>query len=84
MTLEEQAEAIASREDFVQFVQSLSRVNAQKPEWWENSDLGSYLEAFGAWVAVMDKAYRNRGETLPSQPSWKMIAEMLLAATMYE
>lgn len=84
MELNDQVEAIASREELVSFVRSLGQAHSQEPSWWENVDLPSYLEAFAAWVEVMDKAYRNRDETLPSEPSWKMIGEMLLAATMYE
>ena len=43
----------------------------------ENLDLGSFLEAMHAWTEDM-------GDRVPSQPSWRTFAEMLMAATVYE
>jgi hypothetical protein len=84
MKLEEQVQSISSRAELVTFVRGLNQAHLQHPDWWENVDLSEFLEALAAWTEVMDKAYRNRGETLPDEPSWKMIGEMLFAATMYE
>lgn len=84
MTLNEQADAIHSREDFVAFIRALRRDLRDRPASWENADLGSYLEALGAWVEDMDGYYIKKGEVVPEQTQWKYVAGMLLAAKVYE
>ncbi|HEV8574917.1 MAG TPA: hypothetical protein VGR43_09440 [Dehalococcoidia bacterium] len=84
MSLDEQEAAIESRDDFVRFARALLADFRENGETWENGTLERYLESLAAWVEAMDRVYRNRGETLPSQPSWRMLGEILYAASMYE
>ncbi len=77
-------EGIATREDLVKFVEALSNESSSASKNWENKDLPSFLEAMAAWIEDMDGYYQNKGESMPSQPSWKTIGEILKAATMYE
>ncbi len=56
----------------------------QKPEERENRDLGSFLNAMAGWVEDMDGYYQNRSESVPDQPTWKTVAEILLASRVYE
>jgi hypothetical protein len=73
-----------SREDFVQFARGLAEQFRLRPEEWENRDPASYLEAMAAWVEDMDGYYQNRGETVPSQPTWNTLRDILEAAKVYE
>lgn len=75
---------VESREDFVQFVKALSEDFRRNGESWENQRLDRYLEALAAWVADMDGYYQNSGETAPRNVPWRFIAQVLLAATIYE
>ena len=75
---------VKTRDDLVAFAQNLSREYGRRGQDWENADLGRYLEAFGAWTNDMDGWFLNRGEQAPAEPSWSLIASMLLAATEYE
>lgn len=84
MTLAEQTASVHSREDFVAFVQALSKDLRDNPATWENDSLERFLEALGAWVEDMDGYYINQGKPVPQQPDWKVAADMLMAATMYE
>lgn len=84
MTLAEHNNSIRSREDFVAFIKALVKDLRENPASWENSNLESYLEALGAWVEDMDGYYLNQGKHVPQQPDWKVIADMLMAAKMYE
>ena len=84
MDLEKLINSIETNEDLANFIETLLvdlRVNAVA---WENADLERFLEAMAAWVRSMENAYKNTGRKFPSQPSWKMIADILLAAKMYE
>ncbi len=84
MTLANQCNSIRTREDFVAFVKALHRDLRDHSGSWENRDLESYLAALAAWVEDMDGYYLNHGMPIPQQPDWKVAADMLLAAKMYE
>ncbi|GAA1597418.1 hypothetical protein GCM10009804_62330 [Kribbella hippodromi] len=51
---------------------------------WENQTLERYLGALAAIVGSLDGLLANRGEDLPEQPSWALVAELLVAASGYE
>lgn len=75
---------IRTKEDFVSYVYELSQDYRNNPDTWENNDLGSYLEALAAWVDDMDGYYINTGQPVPEKPTWLNIADILLAAKVYE
>jgi hypothetical protein len=82
--LNEMVEQIDSREAFVAFLRSLFHDLQQRPGEWGNRDLGSFLEAMAAWAEDMDGYFHNQGESVPDQPTWKTLGQMLLAARVYE
>ncbi len=84
MTLQEHATNVQSRDDFVRFVREMLRELDSAKQQWENTTLERFLEALAGWSGDMDGYYANRGQVLPEQPSWRLMAEMLLAATIYE
>ena len=84
MTLAEHNNLIRSREDFVAFAKALTKDLHDNPATWENASLERFLEALGAWVEDMDGYYTNQGKPVPQQPDWKVLADMLMAAKMYE
>jgi hypothetical protein len=75
-------DAIHDKESFVNYLTSLAVES--KNGTWENNDLPRYLAAMNAWVEDMEGYYINRGEKVPDQPTWKILADILRAATMYE
>ena len=75
---------VQGREDLAEFVRGLAKDFRLQPESWENSDLGNFLEAMGAWVDDMDGYYSNRCESVPAKPDLSTIAEILAAARAYE
>jgi hypothetical protein len=84
LALHEMAERIQDRADLVQFLRALSRSRTQRPERWENQDLPAFLDALAAWTEDLDGYFESRGEAIPQNPSWKLLATMLLAARVYE
>ena len=84
MTLTEHYSVISSRQDFVAFVNALANDFRDNPSTWENDSLERFLEALGAWVEDMEGYYTNHGKPIPKQPDWKVVADMLMAARMYE
>jgi hypothetical protein len=49
-----------------------------------NPDLDRYLEALAAVVDDLDGGFMNRGEAVPAQPSWELVAEILDMAKIHE
>lgn len=82
--MQEQIEGINSREELAKFIDGMRFSLEQGGQGWENRDLGSFLEAMSAWVSDMDGYFQNIGESCPESPSWKTIAQILAASTVYE
>ncbi|KAA9381613.1 hypothetical protein F5972_01935 [Microbispora cellulosiformans] len=53
-------------------------------EEWENDTLPRFLDGLAAFVSAMDGYFRNQGLSVPDQPSWQLVGDMLAAATLYE
>jgi hypothetical protein len=64
----------AMREDFA----------ASGAREWENADLGRFLDGLAGFLADLDGYYASRGQQIPGQPSWGLLAAALVAATGYE
>lgn len=77
-------EIINNRNDFVSFVYKLSQDYHKNPKTWENNNLESFLKALAAWVNDMEGYYLNQGLQMPDKPDWQMMANMLMAAKIYE
>jgi len=82
--LVDQAAAIRSRADFVEFVRELSANFIEHPEIWANDRLDVFLSAMAAWVEDSDGYFASTRQSVPVSLDWKHIAEMLLAASIYE
>jgi hypothetical protein len=76
--------AINSFADLADFVLALKEDLKSNPSSWENPSLERFLDSLSAWIKDMDGYYLNRHLPLPTQPSWSMFAQMLLAAKVYE
>jgi len=77
-------ETIKTKKDFTSFVYKLSQEYQDDPKAWENKDLGSFLKALAAWVDDMEGYYLSLGQKVPENPDWQMIANMFMAAKIYE
>lgn len=84
MDIYEFIDKIQTREDFIKFVTLLRKDFSQNQEEWENPTLERYLEGLEQSAEDIDGKYLNRNENFPVQPSWKLLAELLLMAAYYE
>ena len=84
MLIEQQINLIQSRQDFVNFMRSLLKDLRDNPKSWENDTLERYFEAIAAWTNDMDGYYLNQRKPIPFQLNWRILAEILMAAKIYE
>lgn len=83
--LRERAKAIQSRADFSAFIQMLLQDFKKHPKEWENDTLESFLEGLSGFVYSMEGYYKNSGVNIDLRtPSWRVFADALLAARVYE
>jgi hypothetical protein len=82
--LNELVPTIKTRADFVRFVRALAENLDSAPDEWENPTLLTYLEALAAWTEDMDGYQHNRGEVMVESIDWQTVANIFLAAKIYE
>ncbi|MEW1719733.1 hypothetical protein [Streptomyces sp. NPDC093109] len=84
MDLVDRLDAVRTRDDLVGFLgEALADLSRGGPGW-ENTSLEEFLEALAAWLHDMPGVFANRGESVPNQPDWNLVARMIMAARMYE
>lgn len=84
MPLAEQCRAVRSRADLVAFVSALVTDLETNGSTWSNTDLASFLSAMSGWSEDMEGFYANIGEDPASLPPWRVLADILMAARVYE
>lgn len=84
MDLDTRVKSVASREEFVAFIDALRADLTAHADQWTNRSLDDFLEALAVWLRDVGSFYYDERLTLPSTPDWKSIAEMMLAAKCYE
>jgi hypothetical protein len=81
---EQKINEIGNKEDFVSFVELLVSDLNNNPGEWINKDLSGYLESIASWTEDMDGYYQNNNIPIPENVNWKVFANILVAAKMYE
>lgn len=84
MKLHEMVPLIRSRDELVTFIGELVEDLKTRPEDWQNVTLERFLSALARWLEDSDGYYINHGIPVPKDPTWKTVADMLIAAKMYE
>lgn len=84
MLLNDKLGTINTHIELALFITELKSDLANNGKTWANISLVDYLEALSAWVEDMEGYYCNNNLPVPVQPTWRTIAEMLLAAKVYE
>ncbi|ADB36928.1 DUF7660 family protein [Spirosoma linguale] len=79
-----QVNNISSREDFIKFLSALLADLQADRSAWENNTLDKYLGGIKSWTEDMNGYYVNMGKPTPENVNWRVFAEILMAATIYE
>jgi hypothetical protein len=84
MDIFEKADNVRTRGDLVSFIYALLEEFRERRGEWENPTLESYLDALAAVVDGLDARFANQGLQLPAEPTWQLVADILLTARTYE
>ncbi len=77
--------SISNRADFAAFINLLSADYQQNSAAWENRTLPDFPEALAAYATDIDGYYQNMSLPVDADsPSWRVFADMLRGATIYE
>ena len=79
-----QATDVRSKEDFIQFMEEMSRSREKNPQSWANPDLADYLDAVARWTEGMERVYGNTGREMPRDINWQLIATLFWVGRIYE
>ena len=81
----EVAPTVQTYEEFQNFLALLAEDYKANGKEWENADAGSFLEALAAYSKHIGAYYKNTNQQVDaSVPSWRVFAEMLCGARVYE
>ena len=76
---------VQTYEEFQNFLALLAEDYKANGKEWENAEVGSFLEALAAYSKDIDGYYKNTNQQVDlSVPSWRVFAEMLCGARVYE
>lgn len=77
-------EQVTTPADAAGIVEQMLHDHRRHPSEWENNTLERFLEALSASLDALPSLHANRGEPMPDQPTWKLLAETLVKASGYE
>ena len=78
-------ERLHSKEDFSNFLDVLYQDYKENKSEWENIELEDFLEALARYLRDVDGYYKNlKIDVNSKQPSWRLFADILCGARVYE
>ena len=76
---------VTDRASFIKFINSLQNEFKADPKAWENHTLDSFLQALEAYTTDLQGYYDNIHPDINADiPSWRIFADILKGATIYE
>ena len=84
MKAEQAASQVDSRESFIKFLTGLMVRIQEDPTSISNSTLVEFLDGVSGWTADMDGYFSNRGDSISTEPTWCLFAQIFEAGLFYE
>ena len=76
---------VTDKNTFIEFLKTFREDMVQNPDKWENSNLNDFLEAMTRYTEDIQGYYDNTNQDIDSEkPSWKVFADILKGASIYE
>lgn len=85
MKIEAENLAVNDRQTFIVFIKSLAEDYRSGGHDWENNNLADFLEALSRYAEDIQGYYDNTAQSIDAdKPSWKVFADLIKGATIYE
>jgi hypothetical protein len=85
MPYEIETDDLNTKEDFIAFLEFFYKDYQQNKDKWENNTLEPFLEAMIAYTESIQHMYDNNKISINSnEPSWRIFADILCGAAIYE
>jgi hypothetical protein len=85
MDIHEMSEKIETKKDFEEFLKLLRLDFETNPDDWENNTLEEFLESLQAYTKDVEGYFKNMNIPFDEKrPTWKIFAQLLLGAKVYE
>lgn len=76
---------VTDRQSFITFLKLLHQDFLKNRTEWENANLDRFLEAMTAYTQDIQGYYDNTNQNVNADnPSWKVLADILMGAKIYE
>ena len=76
---------VVDRDSFVKYVDELLTDFNENGKNWENNQIESFIDGISAYAADIDGYYKNMNfDTSSEVPTWRLFAQILKGATLYE
>ncbi len=76
---------INTRQEFIHFLDEFLKEYKTNPDTWENHTIKDFLEAMGRYAGDIQGYYDNTHQNIDANtPSWKVFADILKGASIYE
>ena len=76
---------VTNRQSFIRFLELLRQDFMQNHSEWENRNLDRFLEAMVEYIQDIQGYYNNTNQNINADiPSWKVFADILTGAKIYE
>lgn len=76
---------VTDRSSFVTFIDALLEDFHENPETWSHKTVPDFLSALSSYAEDIQGYYDNQRLKIDAdQPSWRVFADILKAATLYE
>jgi hypothetical protein len=84
MTYYDKVHTINTKQDFLEFLSLLIVDLRKNGDQWENNKLENFLTAMQRWTEDSDGHYTNMQLPVPENVDWKVFADILCGAVVYE
>ncbi|MDM5248889.1 MULTISPECIES: hypothetical protein [unclassified Lysinibacillus] len=84
MEFYEKIEQVATKDEFLEFLNMLSKDFKLNVDEWENKSINNYLEAIESWIEAMEGYYINSGLPVPNNIDWNFLATVFYVGKIYE
>lgn len=84
MNIYKEIKNVKSKDEFLRFLEILSKDRKSNAQEWDNKSIEDYLLSIQSWIEDMEGYYDNNNLEVPQNIDWNFIATILYIGKIYE